>query len=246
MMNHQKYYQNNEAYSSFLETQNPQEFQKYVYFIDKYSHHTDMILDTGCGTGIVLSLLEKRSYCDTHGVDISKTSVGICQGKRLNCSVYDGKILPFENSVFQVVGSYNVLEHTDDPLAFLEEEFRVLKKGGYLIVACPNFLSITNNYHYHTSGFFQKISNFFELFKLVFSSEYIFRKMEPVNREEFHPDDDAVNVTNPLSILKWAKTKGLKIEYWSSQSISRKGALTFIDRSFFRIFLGSLFIVFKK
>lgn len=245
-MNHQKYYLENNKYSSFLDAQNPQDFSKYVDYLDKYSHQEDSILDVGCGTGIVIELLMQKSKLDVQGVDISNTSVELCKQKKLQCTVYDGSILPFTDGSFQLVGSYNVLEHTDDPISFLDEEFRVLKKGGYLIVACPNFLSITNSYHYHTSGVLQKITNLFDLTGLIFSSKIRFKKMDSVNREEFQPDDDAVNVTNPVSILRWAKSKGLKTEYWSSQSIDRQGLLNHIDYSLLRLFLGSSFFVFKK
>lgn len=245
-MNHQAYYLENNKYSAFLDTQSPQDFSKYVDYLDRYSRQEDAILDVGCGTGIVIELLTQKSKQATQGVDISNTSIEICKQKGLQCTAYDGKVFPFVDGSFQLVGSYNVLEHTDDPIAFLNEEFRILKKGGYLIVACPNFLSVTNSYHYHTSGVLQKIKNLFDLAGLIFSSKILFKKMDPVNREEFQPDDDAVNVTNSVSILKWAKSKDLKTVYWSSQSIYRQGILNYLDYSVLRLFLGSSFFVFKK
>lgn len=245
-MNHQAYYLENNKYSAFLDAQSPQDFSKYVDYLDKYSRSEDLILDVGCGTGIVIELLAKKAKQAAQGVDISNTSIEVCRQKKLQCTVYDGKVFPFTDRSFQIVGSYNVLEHTDDPIAFLNEELRVLKKGGYLIVACPNFLSITNSYHYHTSGIFQKIKNLFDLAELIFSSKTLFKKMDPVNREKFQPDDDAVNVTNPVSILKWAKSKDLKTEYWSSQSIYRQGLLNYLDYSLLKLSLGSSFFVFKK
>ena len=60
--------------------------------------------------------------------------------------VYDGYKLPFDNNSVDVVGSINVLEHTDDTESFLNEIFRVLKPDGIFVLVCPNFLSITNSY----------------------------------------------------------------------------------------------------
>lgn len=49
--------------------------------------------------------------------------------------------LPFEDASFDIVYAGYVLEHTDDPLKVLEEGVRVLRPGGILHAALPNYLS---------------------------------------------------------------------------------------------------------
>lgn len=245
-MDHREYYKQNNTYSNFLEGQEREGFSKYIDYILKYTKGEDRILDVGCGTGIVVESLIQSSRTDVSGVDISSTSIQKCHEKKLNCEVYDGETLPFSSDMFDVIGSINVLEHTNNPTEFLNEQFRVLKKDGYFIIVCPNFLSITNGYHQHTRGIIQKVKNIFSIVGLYFSKRAIFEKMTPIDREDFEPDDDAVNVTNPISILKWSKSKNLKLEYWSSQSAYKKGLINYLDHSFLRVFLGSSFFIFKK
>jgi len=241
---HEKYYYKNYKYSTFLDNQKDEDFRKIVYFIIKDTDELDNILDVGCGSGNLLRSIRGRE--NKFGIDISSTSVQNSTLKQLKCSVYDGKKIPFEDEKFNLVCSFNVLEHVDDIDNFLAENLRVLKRDGYLILACPNFLSITNGFHWHTAGLLQKIKNVFTLISKLFC-EYNFNKMKTVEREDFHPDDDACNITNPIDIIKWAKKNNLLVQYWSSQSVYKKGSIiNLLDKTFFKVFLGACFFVFKK
>lgn len=46
--------------------------------------------------------------------------------------------LPFEDHTFDVVCSFETIEHLDHPELFLQEIRRVLKPGGNIILSCPN------------------------------------------------------------------------------------------------------------
>jgi SAM-dependent methyltransferase len=244
-MSNQKYYITNQRYSDFLDTQKQKDFGKYAYLVNKLLPENGTFLDVGCGTGIALTLINRRSK--GVGVDISETSIASCVEKGLFCKLYDGYRLPFVDDYFNIVGSFNVLEHTDDPIHFLDEQFRILSKEGYLIIACPNFLSITNNFHWHTSGLKQKVRNLTSLIKKLLSRNYNFEKMKTIERKEFHPDDDACNVVNPIDILKWSKNNKLSLEDWSTHSVHTNSQfINFIDKTIFKIFFGSCFFVFKK
>ena len=52
-----------------------------------------------------------------------------------------GEELPFADESFDIVYSANVLEHTADPERVLLESLRVLRRGGFLHMEMPNFLS---------------------------------------------------------------------------------------------------------
>ena len=47
-------------------------------------------------------------------------------------------ILPFDEQTFDLVYHLDVIEHTDNPLLFLSEQYRVLRSGGGVIVGTPN------------------------------------------------------------------------------------------------------------
>lgn len=245
MKGHKKYYTNNQKYTDFLATQSNVDFQKYADFVFKYAKKKDTFLDVGCGTGIVLKMVKAKGITP-YGVEVSKTSVNACKKSKLNCEFYDGKKLPFKDNSFNIVGSYNVLEHTEEPAKYLDEKLRVLKKDGYLIISCPNFLSITNGFHSHTRGAVQKVKNTFStLFKLT-NTKVNFQHMQTIDREDFQPDDDACTVTNPLDILKWGRQNKLTLVHWSSQPIYKKGPTNYLDVLPFKLLLGACFIVFKN
>jgi len=230
----------------------PSAYQKYVDVIAKLEKEFTAginFLDIGCGIGQAVARLSDtlNHGSQATGVDVSGYSIELAKqsGKGIFLQ-YGGSRLPFSDHHFDVVGSNNVLEHVNDPISFLSEANRVLKPNGYLIVACPNFLSISNGYHHHTKGIIQKINNILMIINKTFSDGYDFKKMSAIKRERFQPDDDACNVTNPLDIVKWAKRHKLETLYWSSQLEYKQGIVNLIDRSYLRLFLGACFFVFMK
>lgn len=245
-MAHEQYYYQNQDYTAYLNEQPESDFFKYVRLITTLTNKHSQILDLGSGTGIALQLLKKNKRTAV-GVDISKTSIEHAQQLGLEARSYDGKHVPYPDEYFDVVGSYNVLEHTDNPVSFLDESLRLVKPSGYVIVVCPNFLSITNNYHHHTKGFRRKVANILQLIKKASSSRVVFEKMPTLHRHPIQPDDDACNVTNPIDIRRWAKSRGLQLVYWSCQSVERDGIFfTLIDKTPLRLIFGSSALVFKK
>lgn len=51
---------------------------------------------------------------------------------------YNGSILPFPDSSQDYVFASHVLEHIYNPIETIEEWFRVLKTGGYLVICVPH------------------------------------------------------------------------------------------------------------
>jgi SAM-dependent methyltransferase len=77
-------------------------------------------LDVGCG--------EKK-----------RATIGIDYVARSDADVIaDAHFLPFKSGVFDKVVSYTVLEHSPNPLNFLKEQYRVLKKYGEFVVETDN------------------------------------------------------------------------------------------------------------
>ena len=243
----EQYYRENMGYSEFLESHSIESYRKYALILIQYSLERDSILDVGCGAGKALDLVTKM--CPdraVHGIDISRTSIEKCLERGLSCSVYDGRSIPFGDGHFDVVGSFNVLEHVMDPYSLLAEKLRVLKRDGHLVIACPNFLSITNSHHVHTRGIRQKWRNLIDTMRKTSGRGLGFERMEVTVREEIQPDDDACNATNPADILAWGKECGLELSHWSGQTYEMSRIADLLDRSFLRRLLGSTLAVFRK
>ena len=88
-------------------------------------------LDVGCGT----KPYEKYFNCSEYvGLEIETTL-----NKELKNAdyFYDGKTFPFKNEEFDSIVTNQVLEHVFNPVEFLAEINRVLKKDGKLLLTVP-------------------------------------------------------------------------------------------------------------
>lgn len=105
----------------------------------------DKVLEAGCGNGEFAVTIKERLGVNVTGIEISKS--GIKKAKEKGINVIRGNLqnkLPFREGEFDVVFSGQVLEHLYDPDFFLDECFRVLKKGGKLILTTPNLAAWFN------------------------------------------------------------------------------------------------------
>lgn len=98
------------------------------------------MLDAGCGTGALLSVL--TSYGEAYGVDLSLNALAFCRKRGLkNLTQASVVRLPFAPTQFNYVSSCDVLYHkqvTSDVSA-LNEYYRVLTTGGKLFLNLPAF-----------------------------------------------------------------------------------------------------------
>lgn len=246
----QQYYPHNSSYSDFLDSQSLTDFKKYIDVVLKRIPGQGTFLDVGCGTGIVVDSLS-GSGLRASGIEISESSLALAERKQGIYKLYDGFHIPFESASFDSVGSYNVLEHVDDVIKFLDESLRVVKKDGYLIICTPNFLSITNSYHYRTTGWWNKVRNALLTFKkylhYIMGYPVAFSKFTPINRPDFRPDDDAVNLTNPIDILSWARQRRLEVVLYEASIIEDSGLKRTLNHiPFIKYFFGSILLVLRK
>ena len=73
-------------------------------------------------------------------MDVSELSIARAKKFSERCQVYDGKRLPFSDNYFDSAGALNVLEHVDEPEAFIQEVVRVVAPGGKVVISSPNFM----------------------------------------------------------------------------------------------------------
>ncbi|HMH45219.1 MAG TPA: class I SAM-dependent methyltransferase, partial [Pyrinomonadaceae bacterium] len=95
-------------------------------------------LDAGCGTGGMLSWLSQYTGSNSVvGIDLSQTALEFCR-ERNHQQLTQGSIaqLPFADSSFDLVTSFDVLQHVLDKgdVRAIAEIYRVLRPGGLAFV----------------------------------------------------------------------------------------------------------------
>lgn len=106
------------------------------------------ILDIGSGVGGFVVACHQLGYRafgvepDRIGAGGRVTAIQIA-ARRLSANVFTaaiGEVLPFADGAFDLVTLNQVVEHVRDQLAVLREAARVVRPGGAIYVACPNYL----------------------------------------------------------------------------------------------------------
>jgi len=97
------------------------------------------ILEIGSGRGSLLQRLRGRGL-DVAGVEINADRVAEARFRYPDLPIQkiSGVALPFSDSRFDVVLSFDVFEHIPDTDAHLLEVKRVLKSGGWYLLQTPN------------------------------------------------------------------------------------------------------------
>lgn len=103
----------------------------------------DAVLDVACGNGFLLSELSKKAKVTAFGMDISDNMISIAAKRYPHCTFSVQPCIPldFENNSMNVITVSCAFHHFENPQKFAEECMRVLKDGGKIYMAEPNFSS---------------------------------------------------------------------------------------------------------
>lgn len=99
-------------------------------------------VDVGCwDSPMPLILSERYPKSEIHALDFAVKTIEFLKPRlpkvkyQLIETCYS---LPFEDESVDYVVAGEIIEHLEDPAAFIKECFRILKKGGYLAVSTPH------------------------------------------------------------------------------------------------------------
>jgi len=105
-----------------------------------------VLLDVGCHTGV--NTMRLAGAVGTHrvlGLERRPAPLQEAEAAGVHCLVGDANTtLPFASTSLDVVTAMDVLEHLVDPARLVHEIYRVLRPGGYCVLATPNLASWHN------------------------------------------------------------------------------------------------------
>jgi SAM-dependent methyltransferase len=125
--------------------QSLEEYCLYLIHLKAYHEVADLarqrvVLDLGCNAGYGSALLATQATTVV-GVVVSARALNEAQCIRTNglhFVLVDGVSLPFADRQFDLVTSFQVIEHIRDYQTYLSEIQRVLAPGGIVVFATPN------------------------------------------------------------------------------------------------------------
>jgi SAM-dependent methyltransferase len=112
---------------------------------DRFNHVPIVVggrfLDVGCGSGDMVAAMARLGM-ESEGVEPSRYAATKATeaGLRVTCGLLHDAAFP--DASFDVVSMFHVLEHIPEPIEVLRECRRILKPGGELVIAVPNFDSL--------------------------------------------------------------------------------------------------------
>lgn len=143
-----------------------------------------LLLDAGCGTGALLSML--GSYGVTYGTDLSAEALAFCRKRGLE-RITQASILqlPFQSGQFDCISSFDVLYHraVSNDVSALKEYHRVLTNRGKLFLNLPafEFLRSEHDRAIHTARRYTRrqvgemlIQAGFQIEKMTYHNSFLF------------------------------------------------------------------------
>lgn len=245
--------------SETISKDNEDQYSSYFKYVNKYSSTGKRLLDLGCGLGIVPYYFSLRGF-SAYGIDISLKFMSYSKDSLdHNLKYICGSVftLPFRDKTFDIVGSFDVIEHMPNVPEFLREGVRVLKDNGIYIIISPCILtpftplkavlSSKESHSIYTNkwdAFLRIFINFYLVIKKKISKRTTFYYRKPIlNELAWRRETDAVYQTSPIDLRRFLEESGLKILHYQNDG---PNFLHRIVGKVFPDFASTIYIVAQK
>lgn len=118
--------------------------KRYDDLLDKFEPYrkTNNIIDVGCGDGFFLEVAKKRKW-NVFGTEFTQNAIEVCQQKGIKMTISPLGPTCYERDFFDIITSFEVIEHISNPVQELNSYSSILRKGGIVYVTTPNFDSVS-------------------------------------------------------------------------------------------------------
>lgn len=125
----------------------PITIKRYNELLDEFEKYrtTGTMLDVGCGVGLFLTVAIQRGW-KVYGTEYSEKAVEICEAKGITMKRGKLNAEEFKGMQFDVVTSFEVIEHINNPNEELTEINKLLRPGGLFYCTTPNFNAVGRYY----------------------------------------------------------------------------------------------------
>jgi 2-polyprenyl-3-methyl-5-hydroxy-6-metoxy-1,4-benzoquinol methylase len=98
-----------------------------------------LLLDVGCGSGRFLQTFRPDDNIELEGLEYSKVMADLATEAGLNVVTADFAEWEYPENHYDCVTLLYVLEHVPDPRKVLNKVYSIVKRGGYVMIAVPNY-----------------------------------------------------------------------------------------------------------
>lgn len=160
------------------------------------------VLEVGCGSGFFLNELKNYGIKNLYGVEPSPEMVSKADKSiRSNIKIDVFKKNQFPKNFFDMICCFHTLDHMIDPNEFIDESFRLLKKGGCMITVVHD-----------TNGLSVKL---FGEKSPIFDIEHIYLFNKKTLKEIFARNKfktvSVFNIINTYPLSYWLRMSGLSL-----------------------------------
>lgn len=150
------------------------------------------ILEIGCGTGEILSLL--KQWGNTTGLDVSQEALDYCKThgfQNLILEDINSLDLNQHESKYDLILALDVLEHIQEDVTAMKQVYKMLKPGGMFFVTVPAYKFLWSNHdealhhkrRYHSVEIKLKLKDVG--FKILKHSHFVFTVFFPISFIKF-------------------------------------------------------------
>lgn len=146
------------------------------HFVAPHVH--GVLLDVGCGRGYGFEVLTPQSTSQV-GIDLSRSYLTDARDQfpTISFAQASGASMPFSDSSFDSIVAFEVIEHIEEDLVFLNELKRLARDQSFIAISTPNKLVASGNSEKPLNPFHAREytpTEFCALLSHVFSSVQLF------------------------------------------------------------------------